>query len=334
MTPLVYIVYKDLTDEYIKLDYLQSFTQLIREEGYNAHLAAVDSFPPVSTERFGIITFGTVMVGLPQEVLEMVVCCVSYDTDDFPKNNFDNGIYHYSGSMQNAYYQAINKGLEVYFYPSTERGFYFHTSSAYQKPSASISYSRTLKLLRGSLGPNFDLEKIWEKHTLYEFGERDVHKTMATMVANPYVNHVPTLMGGIGKQDLTRFYKYHFINSNPEDFELIPVSRTVGIDRLVDEMIALFTHTCEIDWLLPGVPPTGKKVKIPLVAVVNIRGGLLYHEHIYWDQASVLVQVGLLKKEGLPVSGVEQAEKLLDEKGVASNQLLKQKWAESERKPL
>jgi carboxymethylenebutenolidase len=90
---------------------------------------------------------------------------------------------------------------------------------------------------------------------------------------------------------LKRFYKYHFVEANPPDTRLIPVSRTVGADRLVDEMVFCFTHTCEIPWMLPGIVPTGRYVEIPLVAIVNFRGDKLYHEHIYWDQASVLVQI-------------------------------------------
>ncbi|MCY4192079.1 MAG: hypothetical protein OXD42_12305, partial [Rhodospirillaceae bacterium] len=127
--------------------------------------------------------------------------------------------------------------------------------------------------------------------------------------------------------DLRRFYKNHFVNSNPDDTALIPVSRTVGPDRLVDEMIFEFTHDREIDWMLPGVAPTGKKVSVPVVGIVNFRGPKLYHEHIYWDQASVLVQIGLLDPKGLPVAGIETREKMLDETR-PSNTLMK-RWAES-----
>jgi carboxymethylenebutenolidase len=123
---------------------------------------------------------------------------------------------------------------------------------------------------------------------------RDVDATMATMVAEPYVNHIPTMTGGVGYRQLKRFYQHHFVHSNPPDTTLIPLSRTIGASQVVDEMLFCFTHTCEIDWMLPGVPPTGKRVEIPLIAIVKFRGDKLYHEHIYWDQASVLVQIGLL----------------------------------------
>ena len=177
-----------------------------------------------------------------------------------------------------------------------------------------------------------DLVALWEDHTRYEFETRDVDATMATMVAEPYVNHVPTLAGGVGHDDLKRFYKYHFIGGNPPDTELRPVSRTIGEDQIVDEMIFSFTHTSEIDWMLPGVAPTGRRVEIPLVAIVRFRDGKVAHEHIYWDQASVLVQIGRLDPQGLPVAGTETAQKALDN-DVPSNRLMA-RWAQSEGKPI
>src|SRR5271170_6944828 len=157
-----------------------------------------------------------------------------------------------------------------------------------------------------------DLVALWEAHTRYEFETRDVDATMATMVDEPYVNHIPTMTGGVGHDQLKRFYKYHFIGGNPPDTTLTPVSRTVGADQIVDEMIFAFTHTSAIDWMLPGIAPTGKRVEIPLVAIVKFRDGKVAHEHIYWDQASVLVQIGLLDPAGLPVAGIESAQKAVN----------------------
>jgi len=179
---------------------------------------------------------------------------------------------------------------------------------------------------------SLDLVALWDAHCRYEFETRDVDATMATMVAEPYVNHIPTMTGGVGHNQLKRFYKYHFIGVNPPDFQLIPISRTVGTDCLVDEFIVQFTHTTEIDWLLPGVPPTGRVVEIPTVGIVKFKGDKLVHEHIYWDQASVLVQVGLLDPTGLPVAGAETARKVID-KSQPSNELMV-RWAESEGKAL
>jgi carboxymethylenebutenolidase len=178
-----------------------------------------------------------------------------------------------------------------------------------------------------------DLVALWEEHCRFEFETRDVDATMATMVDAPYVNHIPTMTGGVGHDQLKRFYKYHFIGGNPPDTTLTPVSRTVGEDQLVDEMIFSFTHTSEIDWMLPGVAPTGKRVEVPLVAIVKFQDGKLVHEHIYWDQASVLVQIGKLDAANLPVAGVETARKTVD-KTLPSNALMKDVWARSAHKPI
>ena len=140
------------------------------------------------------------------------------------------------------------------------------------------------------------------------------------------------MTGGVGHDQLKRFYKYHFIGGNPPDTELTPISRTVGADQVVDEMLFCFTHTSEIDWMLPGVAPTGKRVEIPLVAIVRFRGDKVAHEHIYWDQASVLVQIGLLDPKGLPVAGIETARKVAD-KSLASNTLMT-RWPHSAGKPI
>src|ERR1700749_2610609 len=133
--------------------------------------------------------------------------------------------------------------------------------------------------------PSLDLVALWEAHCRYEFDTRDVDATMATMVLEPYVNHIPTMTGGVGHDQLKRFYKYHFIGVNPPDMELEPISRTVGAEQIVDEMLVSFPHTREVDWLLPGVEPTGRRVQIPVVAVVRFEGDKVAHEHIYWDQA-------------------------------------------------
>jgi len=180
--------------------------------------------------------------------------------------------------------------------------------------------------------PGPDLAALWEAHCRYEFETRDVDATMSTMVAEPYVNHVPTMTGGVGHDELKRFYKYHFIGGNPPDTELIPVSRTVGTDQVVDELLFRFTHTSEIDWMLPGVAPTGREVEIPLVAIVRFVGDKVAHEHIYWDQASVLVQVGLLDPVGLPVAGIDTARKVVNNT-LPSNAMMR-RWSESADKPI
>jgi carboxymethylenebutenolidase len=98
----------------------------------------------------------------------------------------------------------------------------------------------------------------------------------------------------------------------PPDTEMTPISRTIGNEQVVDEMVFKFTHTIAMDWMLPGIAPRGKRVEVPLVAIVHFREGKLAHEHIYWDQASVLVQLGLLDAGSLPVAGIETARKALN----------------------
>ncbi|KAM5530610.1 hypothetical protein V8D89_015728 [Ganoderma adspersum] len=209
------------------------------------------------------------------------------------------------------------------------------TIAPYLRSANNLSYTRTLTLLRRELGPHFPLEKLWERHTYFEFEERDAMKTMATMVSTPYVNHIATMTGGVGFQDLARFYKYHFVRENvtPPDTEMITVSRTIGTDRIIDEMIFKCTHTTEIDYFLPGIKPTGKSLEIALVGVVAFRGDKLTFEYSYWDQASVLVQLGLLDPKGLPVAGAEVAHKVVDPFGMPSNALLT-RWKESEGLPI
>lgn len=156
-----------------------------------------------------------------------------------------------------------------------------------------------------------DLSALWEEHTAHEFNTKDTEATLATMTEDAYVNHVPVMTGGNGKAALREFYSKHFIPRMPPDTTLMPISRTVGTDQLVDEMIFSFTHTEEMPWMLPGIAPTNKRVEIGLVAIVRFRDGKLAHEHIYWDQASVLKQIGLLTDPALPVFGAETAQKLV-----------------------
>jgi len=234
---------------------------------------------------------------------------------------------------------AISSSIISHVYPCQSPYFIFPQVTEYDPGSAAVAHSRSLVFLRKWLGgPIFDLEAIWDEHTYFEFAERSVAKTMATMVAEPYVNHIPTMAGGVGRESLTAFYRDHFIFMNPPDLDMKTVSRTLGPDRVVDELIISFTHDRPVDWLLPGVPPTGKKLIIPLLAVVNVRGDRLYNEHIWWDQATVLRQADILPThlpyptpEGnrslrLPVAGPECAAMLADETNGTSNFMFGDDW--------
>jgi carboxymethylenebutenolidase len=157
-----------------------------------------------------------------------------------------------------------------------------------------------------------DLVALWEEHIRHEFDTKNTEATLATMVADAYVDHVPVLTGGRGEGELRRFYATHFIPKMPPDMAMTPVSRTIGADQLVDEMVITFTHSIEMDWMLPGIAPTGRRVEVALVVIVRFRDGRLAHEHIYWDQASVLAQLGLIDPAALPVAGADSARKVLD----------------------
>jgi carboxymethylenebutenolidase len=155
---------------------------------------------------------------------------------------------------------------------------------------------------------------LFERHVGAEF-KGDLDTTMATMSASPHLNHVPTMAGGVGQDGVRAFYRDHLVGKFfPPDVKTQSVSRTVGDTSVVEEIVISFTHTAAIDWLLPGVKPTGKPVEMAVAVVVGFDGDKISHEHIYWAQAGVLLQVGLLKADGLPVTGSDSARKVLNPK--------------------
>ena len=184
-----------------------------------------------------------------------------------------------------------------YTYQGVEPGFAEHDLDEYNNVAAGLAWTRTIGLLRRAFKIETELEKVREEHLALQFGGKDATnaaKVMANMTEDPYVNNVPTMTGGVGHKDLFLFYRDYFIPKNPPSLRMKLVSRTVGVDRVVDEMVVSFTHDDEVDWILPGVPPTGKRVEVAVVSIVTVRGGKLVSEHMYWDQASVLMQAGLL----------------------------------------
>jgi len=221
-----------------------------------------------------------------------------------------------------------NPLVTIHDYPEQDHAFGRAGGQHYDKDAAELAHLRTLEFfVRHLAGEGFrnaqrSLSEKWDEHVTYEFATRDTEDTLKTMVADAYVNHVPVLTGGVGHDQLREFYSQRFIPQMPPDTSMTPVSRTIGTDQVVDEMVFEFTHTIKMDWMLPGVAPTNKHVKIPLIVVVHFRDGKLAHEHIYWDQASVLAQLGLIDATVLPVAGVETAEKVLDP-GLPSNELMK-----------
>jgi carboxymethylenebutenolidase len=165
-----------------------------------------------------------------------------------------------------------------------------------------------------------NLGVVFDRHIKHEFEDHDVDATMQTMTKEPYVHHVPMMTGGVGYQGVYNFYKNHFIGKMPADTKIVRISRTIGKDQVVDELIISFTHDREVEYMLPGVSPTGKYITLPHVVIMNFKDGKIAHEHIYWDQASLLVQVGLLDpRRLLPVTGQEQAKRLLELSQQADN---------------
>src|SRR5436190_7361751 len=221
-----------------------------------------------------------------------------------------------------------NSLVTIHDYVDQDHAFGRVGGEHYDAAAAELAHLRTLEfVVRHLAGEGFSnaqklLSDKWDEHVKYEFATRDTEDTLKTMVADAYVNHVPVMTGGVGHDQLREFYSQRFIPQMPPDTSMTPVSRTIGVDRVIDEMVFEFTHTIAMDWMLPGVEPTNRPVKIPLIVVVHFRDGKLAHEHIYWDQASVLVQLGLIDATNLPVAGVETAEKVLNPK-LPANELMK-----------
>lgn len=153
---------------------------------------------------------------------------------------------------------------------------------------------------------------IFEAHVKAEL-DGDLDTTMATMSDNPHLHNIPSLVGGYGKEGVRKFYQNHLVGKFfPPDVTMKRVSLTIGEDQLVEELIISFTHTTVIDWMLPHVKPTNKSVEVAFVVIVGFKDEKVAYEHIYWDQACVLVQIGLLDPTRLPVTGHEGARRILD----------------------
>ena len=163
---------------------------------------------------------------------------------------------------------------------------------------------------------------VWDAHTASEFQLKDADAAIATMTDHPVLIHVPVNTGATGREALRKFYAEIFIPQMPEDAQLELLTRSVGQGRIIDEFILRLTHTVRMDWFAPGLEPTGRRFAVPHVAVIAFENGLIASEHIYWDQATVLVQMGLLE-EHLPVMGADQGNRLLDTNAPA-NQLIDQ----------
>ncbi|KAJ5871191.1 uncharacterized protein N7529_003544 [Penicillium soppii] len=339
---------------------VESVTQASLRESINKAERGLIERGCDTRDRMGLIVFGS-KHDYPLQFEEMLqgavedtklVAAVFFDTWNVPF--FQSTMLH----LPKTNTVVKKEGQVIHKYSDLPAAFIIPGHADFNISTAGVSHTRSVGFIKKHLGgPFFDLESIWDEHTFYEFGDRSVEKTMATMVQEPYVNHVPTrytpqLTGGIGRSRLSHFYLNHFIFNNPDDTALELISRTVGTDRIVDEFIFVFTHAKQMDWMIPGIPPTGKYLRVPFTSVVNIRGDRLFHEHIAWDQATVLVQLGLLPEylpypyplpDGsvpapgnrfeyrVPAAGIECAEKLQNEDSAPSNRMFEYKIREVAR---
>ncbi|KAF1914756.1 hypothetical protein BDU57DRAFT_596649 [Ampelomyces quisqualis] len=224
----------------------------------------------------------------------------------------------------------------IFTYEGVDAGFAEHDLDEYDAVADAIAWSRSLSMVRRGFGAEVDIEKVWDENEEQKYRGKDVEKLLETYVKEPkpFVNFTPTMIGGHGPQELRRFYRDFFLKEAPPSLHMRLISRTIGVDKIVDELYIQFKHTCQIPWILPGVSPTNQKVEIVVVSIVAFRGGKVWSERIYWDQASVLFQIGLLdpdevpekfKKDGLemlPVSGSEAARKVMDVEAEDANDMI------------
>jgi hypothetical protein len=293
-------------------------------------------------EAYALIAYGdAAAICLDVAVKPLPHCCalICYYPTSIPHPNAK-----YPASLNLTVHLTHSQGFmpnfPVYLYSNVEPGFAEYDLDEYSRVSASLAWSRSLAAVRRGFKKDISdaLESTNETFKTLSLRHRDAAATIGMMVQDsPYVNNVPTMTGGIGKRALYHFYHDFFIPGNPPSLRTQLVSRTVGVNRIVDELIISFKHTQEMQWILTGFPQTKKTVSVAIVSIVTIRGGKLEHEHVYWDQASVLQQIGAisaddvpqeLKSKGckkLPVGGIEGAKKVLDMDKVPSNDLIP-KW--------
>jgi hypothetical protein len=288
-------------------------------------------------ELYALIAFGSAATACLDFYAEQQPHCAALVA--YYPTGISNPLVRFPKGMRTVTHLAASQNFapafgNCYTYEAVLPGFAERDLEEYDRIAAELAWSRTLGVLRAAFGIEADLERVWEEHQgRVASGEAAaVVRGFMSDAEEAHVNYVPTMTGGIGQEDLFVFYRDYFMPSNPPSTHMRLVSRTVGVDRVVDEMVLSFEHTQVVPWMLPDVPPTGKSVSVAVVAVVCIRGGKLCHENVYWDQASVLVQIGLLdpglvpksmrELERLPVVGAEAARKVLDVRAEPSNGLL------------
>ena len=164
---------------------------------------------------------------------------------------------------------------------------------------------------------NEPLLEVWRQHNYSEWVMKDAAAALTTMSANPHVLMVPIAVGGQGREGVYNYYHNYFLAQLPADIRPVPISQVIQNDILAEEAVFHFTHDQVMDWMIPGVPATGRRVEVGVVAIVRFENGLIASEHLYWDHASVLAQLGVLDPRRVPVKGAESARTLLDWAGAA-----------------
>jgi len=290
-------------------------------------------------ESFAIIAYGdaaTVCLDIAVKPMPHCVALVCYYPTKIPHPN-----QNYPTQMQITVHlaerQGLTAGFPVFEYPGVDDGFAEADLDQYDGIAADLAWSRSLTSVRRGFKQTVDLDPFRDAFSNLTLSRKDATGAIAVMSAEPYINNIPTGTGGIGKRALLHFYKDFFIPGSPPSLQMRLISRVSGVDKVVDEMVISFKHTQEVPWMLPGVPPTNRLVQIPIVSIVAFRGGKLVHEHVYWDQASVLVQIGAidpnyvpksLSSKGckkLPLMGVDEAKKVMDIHSIPSNMMI-DKW--------
>jgi hypothetical protein len=179
----------------------------------------------------------------------------------------------------------------VFSYEGVDAGFAEHDLDEYDAVADALAWSRSLSMVRRGFGAEVDLERVWEENEercgllfTEKYRGKNVNKLMETFVdqPTPFVNYTPTMTGGVGTDEIRRFYEEFFLPSSPPSLHMRLISRTIGVDRIVDELYIQFRHTVEMPWILPGIPPTDQKVEIVIVSIVGMRAGKIWHERVYW----------------------------------------------------
>jgi carboxymethylenebutenolidase len=159
---------------------------------------------------------------------------------------------------------------------------------------------------------------VWQKHLYAEFAVKDVEMALSTMTDNPYVLCVPVGGGGYGQDGVRRFYAEEFFRGMPADTKMTTVAQTIADNVLIDESVVSFTHDVAMEWILPGIAPTGRALELAMIAVISFQDGKIASERLYWDQATLLVQLGVIDPATPSVRGAEAAQLLLDPSKLAS----------------